>query len=603
MSQDAIEKRLASTIEEVTRLKTEISSLNERFSAMESFHQSLLTTGEQKKVTYNTKDSAIPDIGPNQLLDKVASTSLLPRIATVCFLLVFALILRTLTNNNIINTQIGSIIGVCYASGLIMWGVKLLKNGSKLASVFKICGVFLLYMILLETHTRFESFSSFFVYTFLAGVLLSVSKISISHKLSGYNTLGIFGTALVASIIDFPTPHFGQLSILLLTANILAFISAKKIGKGEWNRLLVFILTITMSTLWILRLQAEINLNQALPAFVSASWFVPMATMFATAFAIMTVTLITGKRQFTILDLFLPTLTAIWLFPMLSAILETMAISPLIIGMSGMIWALTYLAFVGYRLSKPERDVSALTSIIIAACFLLIAALPKLTGNILPSILIWAIIGFFLTKISIKYDLNGLRFFSYIFQFIVCVIAIISGQFTAAISTPWASAAVAGILMGITCVQFKLLRNNYPKSFGFFKQVDRSDKSSSLVLITSLISCFMMLQIIGYRLLMLISTTPIEDLPGIQSFILNIGAILLFLHAKKTKKKDFLIIAIILTIINGFKVFLYDMFNTGSGPLVLSVLSFGGLAAMASLVLTKWSNSNADYSTKKMSVD
>ena len=49
MSQDAIEKRLASTIEEVTRLKTEISSLNERFSAMESFHQSLLTTGEQKR--------------------------------------------------------------------------------------------------------------------------------------------------------------------------------------------------------------------------------------------------------------------------------------------------------------------------------------------------------------------------------------------------------------------------------------------------------------------------------------------------------------------------------------------------------------------------
>jgi hypothetical protein len=50
---------------------------------------------------------------------------LLRRIATVCFLLVIALILRTITDNQIINTRIGSILGMTYAAVLLLLGWRL----------------------------------------------------------------------------------------------------------------------------------------------------------------------------------------------------------------------------------------------------------------------------------------------------------------------------------------------------------------------------------------------------------------------------------------------------------------------------------------------
>lgn len=593
MSHEALEKRLAGLTEEITHLQTQISSLNDRFSRIESFQQKLVTTSTEP-LDDDDQYSSIPDIGSSEILDKVTKTSLLPRIAAVCFILVFALILRTLTDNNIINTQAGSLIGVFYAAGLIIWGVRLLKKGSKLAAVFKTSGVFLLYMILLETHTRFESFSSFFVYTCLASVLLSVSWVSIKNKLSGFNTLGIFGTALAASLIDFPQPHFGQLHLLLLTANILAFISAKKIGKGEWNRLLVFGLTICMSILWTLRLQAELNLNEVVPAFVSLNWFIPITTLFIASFTLMPIILVIRKITFSILDLLLPCLSAIWLFSLLNAGFEAISSSHLIIGASAAAWALLYAAFSGFIIMKTDRDVSALSSMVIASYFLLVAALPNITGDIFPALIIWSFLGLGLSMAARKYELNGLRFFSYAFQFIICIIGIVSGKLTAATTTPVISAVTAGLLMTVTGYQFKMFRSNPPSSLGFFRHVDRTDKSCILLLITALISCFMMLQIAGYQILLALSSTADKDLAGIQSLLLNIGAMAIFLRARKTKKKELLVIAIFLTIVNGFKVFLYDMFNTGSGPLVLSVLSFGGVAAVASLVLSKWSLSDTD---------
>ncbi|MDH4316761.1 MAG: hypothetical protein OEV64_00060 [Desulfobulbaceae bacterium] len=590
MSHEAFEKRLAGITEEITLLQAQVSSLNDRFSRIESFQQKLAATNTEESLDVD-QYSSIPDIDSSEILDKVAKTSLLPRIAAVCFILVFALILRTLTDNNIINTRAGSLIGVFYAAGLIIWGVRLLKKGSKLAAVFKTSGVFLLYMILLETHTRFESFSSFFVYTCLASVLLSVSWVSIKNKLSGFNTLGIFGTALAASLIDFPQPHFGQLHLLLLTANILAFISAKIIGKGEWNRLLVFGLTICMSILWTLRLQAELNLNEVVPAFASLNWYIPITLLFITSFTLMPIILVIRKTTFSILDLLLPFLSATWLFSLLNAGLEALSFSPLITGVSAAAWALFYAAFSGSRICKTDRDVPALSAMVIAAFFLLVAALPNITGDILPALIIWSFLGLGLSMAAQKYELNGLRFFSYLFQSIVCIIGIVSGKFIAATTTPVISGATAGLLMTVSGYQFNMFRRNPPSSHGFFKHVDRSDNSCILLLVTALISCFMMLQITGYQILLAISSTADKDLPGIQSLLLNIGAMAIFLHARKTRKKEFLAIAVFLAIVNGFKVFLYDMFNTGSGPLVLSVLSFGGVAAVASLVLSKWSSS------------
>ncbi|MDH5299551.1 MAG: hypothetical protein OEV91_11075, partial [Desulfobulbaceae bacterium] len=68
----------------------------------------------------------------------IGTSSLLPRLATICFLLVVALMLRVLTDSGTINLHFGSFLGITYALGLIGIGAKMLAANRRLAPVFPV---------------------------------------------------------------------------------------------------------------------------------------------------------------------------------------------------------------------------------------------------------------------------------------------------------------------------------------------------------------------------------------------------------------------------------------------------------------------------------
>jgi hypothetical protein len=80
------------------------------------------------------------DDASEELLTWVGESSLLPRVAATCFILVVALILRTLTDNALLDKPIGSLLGMVYASALIYLGWHKYSRRSPLAPVFTLFG-------------------------------------------------------------------------------------------------------------------------------------------------------------------------------------------------------------------------------------------------------------------------------------------------------------------------------------------------------------------------------------------------------------------------------------------------------------------------------
>ncbi|HSH14279.1 MAG TPA: hypothetical protein VLA15_11030, partial [Desulfurivibrionaceae bacterium] len=89
--------------------------------------------------------------------DWLSRSSVLPRLAAVCFILVFALLLRTVTDNGYLDLTVGSLLGLAYVAILIGLGWHFYAGGRALAPIFAGCGFLLLFAILVESRNRFKT--------------------------------------------------------------------------------------------------------------------------------------------------------------------------------------------------------------------------------------------------------------------------------------------------------------------------------------------------------------------------------------------------------------------------------------------------------------
>ena len=172
-----LEVQLKSLTRQVQFLQETVDELSARLSGLEKGKVLREAPLEVEGTIPPVQQVNIPREG---VLKKAGTGALLPRVATVCFILVFALILRTITDNGIINTQLGSLLGMGYAAALIIGGWWLYSRQNRLAPIFPACGLLLLFSIVLETHSRFQSLSSVMAYIILfaaAAVVLSLIHI------------------------------------------------------------------------------------------------------------------------------------------------------------------------------------------------------------------------------------------------------------------------------------------------------------------------------------------------------------------------------------------------------------------------------------------
>lgn len=526
--------------------------------------------------------------GPQPLID---TSVLLRRIATVCFLLVIALILRTVTDNQIINIRIGSILGMSYAAILILLGWRLYAAKSRLAPVFPACGILLLFSIVLETHSRYASLSTEGAYLILSLGGATVFAMSIRYRASLLICLAVPGSASAAMAIDFPYPLYPVLSLFLLTAVVAASYAFKQ-RMCRYLRWLILGLASLFWLLWTSKMDALSTFAEAAQEAIYPGWFFPMLfTFWGVYLATVVLNVLKKDLQLGFFESIIPAITAIGAFTAGNTAvrnwheqqnwfyLATTIIATLHMGLA---W---WLAWIDRKRARGSN-----VFILAGACLIILTTATVFSKNIGYILPLWSVSALVLTLLSPFLHNQGIRITSYLMQAITCAVAIASGAVLAPADSPAAAGAASAAILICSLIQYRWSRANPPDPVNswYYSRIDPGDYGGAILLISGLLAGYYFFQFILYEVLDRLTTDFNHALRSGQSLIINIGALALLYLALSRRNREFVLIATVVAFIGGGKVFFVDMFGIKGMPLVFSVFSTGLVAAFGSVVLGRW---------------
>lgn len=582
----SLEERLDRFDETLHALGKRVEHLSTRLSALES---AAPLPKQTKGAAPELHEMGMGGPADEAIWSWVGKSSLLPRVAAICFVLVFALMLRTLTDSGMLEKHIGTLLGMGYAACLMGFGWWLLARRSRLAPVFPMCGALLMFVIVLETHARFASISAPAAYALLFFTLLVLNVIGRRYQLASLCSLGIVGASCVAIAIDFPRPFFPYLIVLLLAANIAAHLAAAKLPRCEWTRWFLLVITFLVWMLWAFKLKFPLERQESMAPVLALHWYFPLLLLFAVFYFTVPVRRIFKNAPLRLFDYVLAIFTVLFVYTAAWLVAVPWFGHGYWLGLIGVAMAIVHYG-VAYQVFR--RGVAAAMSICIytfAGSCLLVMAVPLAVGSVLLALPVWAAVALVLARMSGACEIGGVRLTSYMLPAVACGLGILSGSFSVQTPMPLAGMIVAGALALTSAIQYRWCRSNpLSCSAGFFSIFDPHDRSGILLLLATLISGFCMLQLGSQFILAKVAGDVSNALIGAQSVFINIGAIILMLYGVSRKNKEVLGTAVVVALIGAFKSFAYDLFEAHGVPLLLSVFSFGAVAAIGSVVLGRW---------------
>ena len=587
MANNYLENLLEMQAAEIEKLKNRIMHIEER---MAPALDSIPLIGETIKSAPLTEDhKTMVKSESDDFWTWLGKASLLPRIASLSFTLLIALLLRTITNNEIIARQTGSFVGLTYAIALIFFGWRLIAGKNRIGPVFPMCGGILMFFIVLETHARFAAISSPVAYSMLLATMAAMVAIGHKHDFPLLASVGIISASICTFLLDFQSPNFPVQACFLLIANLAAYFITNKPGRKELTRWAMLLTTGIFWTHWLIVLNNTFDKNLDLPLLAGPNWFAPMIITFSLTFFAMTVHRGFHLKQLTILDTLIPTITGLTLYLMAQTVLTVWLHIETTVGAAGMIWAAILFATAFWATKKsPVNRISA-NIFTVASVAVFLAAAPAITQNLLIAIPLWSLGALLLLKLSWHSKIGGIRLTSYLLQVIACASGVLSGSFAIIQTESIAfTTAVTAVLMLISGFHYYMSRQNILiTNDGFYGKTDKNDYSAVALLIASLISGFYMLQHLATFALIPSTADFTSVITGLRSIFINGGAFLLIILGIRNKNKDLLGTALVVFIIGAIKVFGYDLFEITGVPLLLSVFSFGAAAALGSVALSR----------------
>lgn len=576
--------------EQVKILQDKVEQLSTRLSALEN--ATPVPPPQAKQIELRNKTKAARP-GPEEVYSTpgiIDTTSLLPRIATICFLLVIALILRTITDNQIINTQAGSILGMTYAAILILLGWRLYGKKSRLAPVFPGCGILLLFSVVLETHAHYQSLSTIGAYTILFVAGGTIFAMSIRYRASSLVCLGVPGTAAVAMAIDFPYPIYPILGILILSAIIAASYSFKQ-QMCRYLRWFTLVLSVIFWLLWTSKMNTLPTCAEPVAEMMYPDWFFPMLFVFWAVY-LTTVVLNVLKKDLRLgfFESILPTITAAGAFGAGNVAVCSWFDNRSWFYATMVVIATLHLALAWWLAFRDREQASGTNVFIFAGATLIVlttATVFHVIGYILP---VWSASALALAVLSRYWQNEGVRITSYVLQTVTCITAITSYAILIPTSNPIATGLASLSIALFSLIQYMWCRSHAPdpsRSF-FFSRIDKNDYSALLLLISGLIGVYYFGQFGLNQILGSMTAEFSSQLKSGQSLIINIGAIVLMFLALRQRNKELILVGATVALIGAGKVFIFDMFGIKGVPLVLSVFSTGVVAAFGSVVMGRW---------------
>jgi hypothetical protein len=582
----------------IAHLEDQVKNLSDRVEQLSTL---LTTSAALQPRTASSSSESFPVEGfvpSEEIVTWMGKSSLLPRISAACFILVIALILRTVTDNGLLNKELGSLFGMSYAAVLLGFSWFQYSRKNSLAPVIAIFGAVLMFSIVLETHTHFQSLPSVPAYLILLATGTAMATISYIFSVDLPIQVGTLGMCITGAALDFPNPVFLHLAILLLIANILGFL-ASRLRRCAWLRWTLLGITLTMLQIWVDKIE-KISELQADPAkILTPGLFLPALAVLTLCFLAMALIgmIRTGAVRWSKFNFFLPAIFSLWAFSAANKYLNINGPENLfLLGMAGTLTAGVFLGISFSFTSKAADNPSLLNSFTLAAVLLFPISFPTLFSSSLPGLILLSLIAFGLVLASKKWQSGGVRAMSYLLQLFACadLVFLLCGSTLS--YPPVTTLLISSAIAGIAANHYLWCRRSPPFLSGMdlFSRFDQKDRTAVLLFMAALAAGFYCV-----RTLLFLTFDPAssQEMTAVflcaQSISINVFAAALMIFAFACRNVEWRNIAILITIIGAGKVFFSDLINTQGFPLVASVFIFGLAAALESVILSRWQRKNA----------
>ncbi len=588
---DSVESRLAALSTEVARLANRVSDLAERCAALESAMATARPAAQEAPPSASSEDrDTLAPFQEEGLWNWISRSALLPRLAAVCFALVVALVLRVLSDNDILNAQIGSFVGIAYSLGLIASGWWLLGRGSPLGPVLPACGALLLYSVVLEAHGRFAVVTDCEGYAVLAITIVTLPVLGWRFGRSGLACLGLLGGSCTALVLGFPRPLFPALVLVLLLANVVAAFASRRQAHCAWSRWPLYVAGILVWFLWTAKLRVVLERQGEAPAFLAQNWFLPLLFGYASAFMAVAGRRLGRNEQPMLFDQVVPTVNGLLAYIAAWVVISS-GRGPLpVLGMVGAAMAAVHLAVAFWYYKAGRGSGGGICVFTTAGAVLLSLAMPALTRSLPLSLLTWAAIAYGMALLTSVCEVGGIRLLSYVLPVAACVTGTVSGIFSVKGAQPMTGMTTALTLALASGLQYRWSRRNrLICSSGLLATLDPNDRSAALLLLTALVNGFFGLRLGALLMLEALGAGPDANLlSGIDSLIINAAAICLMVLGVQKRSGEILAAAVLAAFTGAVKVFGHDLFHNHGILMVAGVFSSGLVALAGSIAIGRW---------------
>jgi hypothetical protein len=530
-----------------------------------------------------------PDSLSDEVIGWASRASLFPRLATLCFLMVVALILRTITDNGMVNPLLGMGLGMGYAAALMVTGGYQYRRGSSLAPVFVACGAILMASIVVETHARFRSLPLVPAYWTLMATGAGAAFISRQSKAFLPVSVGTLGMCLAGAAIDYPNPFFPYLFMILMTANFLGYY-AGTLKRCGWLRWTVLLVTLAMFLLWGMRLSAVAAKKITAAPTLAPGWFLPVLATVSVAFlAIALLGIVRSRReQLSVFDFCLPTINAVGSYLAARVVVNEADGSALALGLVAILFAFLHFGAASWLAVRNVEGAPGTNSFVAAGSALLALALPTALGSMLAAAPVLAAAALCIAVLSDRWGSGAVRATSYLLQVCSVVFLVFDYLANGLPATFLAGTVPSAALAAVALAHYRWCRRHAPPAGSpLFGTYDRQDLSGAVTLLASLTGSFFFLRGIAWWIILPVGPGGPDAFHCIQSVIVNLAALGLGLYAYRARNREIRNVAI-LVIAVGAVSSTSDLLGTKGMPLVFSVFSFGLAAATQSITLSRW---------------
>ena len=578
----SLEERVAGLEEKVAELVMAVSDLQAGVAI-----SAVTKSAESKRAA---RKIAAAGEASDEILSWVDKSYILSRIATTSFIVAVALALRTAADSGTIDLQLGSFIGMLYAFGLIIYGWFAYKEKSIQAPVFILWGTIVMCGVVVEAHRVFDTVPTELAYVALALTGLFTTIISRVHHVALPVFVGTLGMSFGSFALEYPSPVFPYLVIIMGLANVFATY-ATRLLRASWLRWLLLVLTLFMIQIWDLKLAIYLPKFSPEDLEFSIRGLLPSIGFLGLVFACIALLGVLGKVQEKIskFDVVLPVLNVCWIYLAATYAIRQGLTTPTNFGWVAMIAAFAHLAIAWWLAHRAEGGALGTTSFAMAGGFLMAFAAPMAIGHAVIAGALVSLLAVGLAWVSVRRGNLGLRFGSYLLQLYACS-ALVFLLWTTDGTKPSVVGALSSGLLAIIAFCHYFWARRHPPVHGatIMDQLNKNDRGASLLLVAALFSGFFTMRVGLYQILDFLHSATHSAFGGAQSVLINVTAAVLLLLSLMRRNKELRNVAVMVTVIGGGKVFLMDMMQLKGMPLMISVFTFGLVAALASFVLGRW---------------